>query len=173
MLWSDMTRRAEELETLIEHLKSALKEAEAALRLERMRKPEIGDYVRCPLTNFFGRVTKVTPRPHGRPWVEIAPYLADDLEAKRSLSLFDSWELIDPPEGSESDMPSAARVALPPIENISWPSRTQPPRKLHTRYLVRRPERVSKTPKLAARGAEPSLSLPWPGFGPRRPTNSK
>lgn len=130
-----MTRRCEELETLIDHLRTALREAEAALRLERMRRPEIGEYVRCPLTNFFGRVTKVTPRPHGRPWVEIAPYLAEDLEAKGSLSLFDSWELIDPPSERDRDKPFAGRVDLPPIESISWPSRTRMPQ---ARYIVRR-----------------------------------
>src|SRR3712207_6984421 len=50
------------------------------------------DFVRCPLTNFFGRVTKITPRPHGRPWIEIVPYLGPDLPGHSTMDLFDSWE---------------------------------------------------------------------------------
>lgn len=146
-----MTRRAEELEALIDHLRAALQEAEAALRLERMRKPEIGEYVRCPLTNFFGKVTKITPRPHGRPWVEIAPYLADDLEAKGSLSLFDSWELIDAPQETDRSEPFAGRFELPPIESIRWPSR---PRRPITRFFVRRRQ---KPGKVSERTPETSL----------------
>lgn len=141
-----MTRRSEELQDLIDHLRAALKEAEDALRLERLRKPEVGDYVRCPLTNFFGKVTKVTPRPHGRPWVEIAPYLADDLVAKGSLSLFDSWELIDAPREDERSKPFAGRVPLPPIESISWPSRARRP---PARYIVRRGQRLGKVSERA------------------------
>lgn len=140
-----MTRRAEELEALIDHLRTALKEAEAALRLEKERKPEVGDYVRCPLTNFFGKVKKVTPRPQGRPWVEIAPYLADELEAKGSLSLFDSWELIDPPRDGDGETPFAGRFTLPPIQSIAWPSRPRPTR---ARYIAGRPLKLDRVPEL-------------------------
>jgi hypothetical protein len=33
----------------------------------------------------------------GRAWIEITPYLTEDLAGKGTLDLFDSWELIDPP----------------------------------------------------------------------------
>src|SRR5690606_25928408 len=95
---NSMTKRIEELEAIVAQLRAALAEAEATLRREKSRLPEIGDFVRCPLTNFFGRVTKVTRRPHGRPWVEITPYLTHDLAGKSTLDLYDSWELIDPPQ---------------------------------------------------------------------------
>lgn len=50
-----------------------------------------------PATHFFGRVIKVAPRPKGRPWIEIVPYLGPNLPGHSSMDLFDSWELIDPP----------------------------------------------------------------------------
>ncbi len=78
-------------------MQAELQEAEAELEREKARLPAPGDFVRCPLTNFFGRVTKVTPRSHGRPWIEIVPYLGPDLPGHSTMDLFDSWELIDPP----------------------------------------------------------------------------
>jgi hypothetical protein len=98
---SSRTKRVAELEALAARLRVLLQDAEEELEREKARPPEIGDFVSCPLTNFFGRVTKVTPRPHGRPWVEIIPYLGKDLPGHASIDLFDSWELIDPPTGDD------------------------------------------------------------------------
>jgi len=94
---SSCTKRVAELEARIARLQAELQEAETELERERTRLPAPGDFVRCPLTNFFGRVTKVTPRPHGRPWIEIVPYLGLDLPGHSTMDLFDSWELIDSP----------------------------------------------------------------------------
>jgi hypothetical protein len=91
------TKRAAELEARVAKLRAELQEAEAALEFEKARMPIPGDFVRCPLTRFFGRVTKVTPRPNSRPWIEIVPYLGPNLPGHSSMDLFDSWELIDPP----------------------------------------------------------------------------
>jgi hypothetical protein len=91
------TKRVAELEARVAKLRAELQEAEAALEFEKTRMPAPGDFVRCPLTRFFGRVTKVTPRPNGRPWIEIVPYLGPNLPGHSSMDLFDSWELIDPP----------------------------------------------------------------------------
>ncbi|MFD0463085.1 hypothetical protein ACFQY9_15890 [Microvirga aerilata] len=55
------TKRIAELEALTARLRAELQEAEAELQREKARVPLPGDFVRCPLTNFFGRVTKVTP----------------------------------------------------------------------------------------------------------------
>ncbi|WP_201864482.1 hypothetical protein [Microvirga soli] len=94
---SSCTKRAAELEARIARLQAELQEAESELEREKSRLPAPGEFVRCPLTNFFGRVTKITPRPHGRPWVEIVPYLGPDLPGHSTMDLFDSWELIDAP----------------------------------------------------------------------------
>jgi hypothetical protein len=97
------TKRVAELEARIGRLRAELEASEAELQRERARLPEPGDFVRCPLTNFFGRVTRVTPRPQGRPWIEIVLYLSPGLAGHSTLDLFDSWELIDPPgEGASS-----------------------------------------------------------------------
>ena len=105
-----MTSDIKDLELLVARCRVALDEAEAALRVARSRQPEVGDFVRSPLTNFFGRVTKITSRPHGRPWVEITPYLTDDLMGKGTLDLYDSWELIDPPTSSSTLQRMPARL---------------------------------------------------------------
>jgi hypothetical protein len=131
-----MTKRIEELEAIIAQLRTALVEAEAALQKEKSRLPEIGDYVRCPLTNFFGRVTKVTPRPHGRPWVEITPYLTPDLMGTSTLDLFDSWELIDPPRTKDTARSPEEHYRLPPIESIAWPSKARTGHKFKARLIV-------------------------------------
>jgi hypothetical protein len=94
---SSCTKRVAELEARIARLQAELQEAEAELEREKARLPAPGDFVRCPLTNFFGRVTKITPRSHGRPWIEVVPYLGPDLPGHSTMDLFDSWELIDPP----------------------------------------------------------------------------
>jgi hypothetical protein len=91
------TKRAEELKARIDILRAQLREAEEELKREESRIPEIGDFVRCPLTGFFGQVTKITPRPHSRPWVEILLYLGEDLPGHAQIDLFGNWELIDRP----------------------------------------------------------------------------
>lgn len=91
------TRRVTELKARIDDLRAQLKDAEDALEREEHRTPEVDDFVRCPLTGFFGRVTKVTPRPYGPAWVEILLYLGDDLPGHAKIDLFGNWELIDPP----------------------------------------------------------------------------
>lgn len=96
---SSCTKRVTELEARIARLQAELQQAEAELEREKARLPAPGDFVRCPLTNFFGRVTRITPRPHGRPWIEIVPYLGPDLPGHSTMDLFESWELIDPPSG--------------------------------------------------------------------------
>ncbi len=96
---------------LLEEAEAALAEAEAALALARERVPAVGDFVRSTLTNFFGRVTKVVPRPHGRPWVEITPYLAPGLPGHSTLDLYEAWEIIDDPSQSEgAEVPTAAEI---------------------------------------------------------------
>jgi hypothetical protein len=102
------TKRVAELEALVARLRAELEEAEAELQRERSRVPVPGDFVRCPLTNFFGRVTKVTPRPIGRSWVEIILYLGPGLPGHSAMDLFDRWELIDPP-GRRQQRPLASR----------------------------------------------------------------
>lgn len=130
-----MTKRIEELEARISRLRDELRQAEAALAQELSRQPSIGDYVRCPLTNFFGRVTNVIPRPRGRPWVEIRPYLAEGLPGKGTLDLFENWEFIDPPD-NEEDWPFGSRNELP-IAPIAWPSKSQATgHRLKTRYYI-------------------------------------
>jgi hypothetical protein len=109
------TKRVAELEALVARLRAELEEAEAELQRERSRVPVPGDFVRCPLTNFFGRVTKVTPRPIGRSWVEIILYLGPGLPGHSAMDLFDRWELIDPP-GESSSVPS------PPDDTPRLPS---------------------------------------------------
>jgi len=105
------TKRVAELVARVAKLRAELQEAETALEFEKTRMPAPGDFVRCPLTQFFGRVTKVTPRPAGKPWVEIVPYLGPNLPGHSSMDLFDSWELIDPPsETAETDAEGSARL---------------------------------------------------------------
>jgi hypothetical protein len=105
-----MTRTIKDLEQLVARCRAALDEAETALLVAKSRQPQVGDFVRSPLTNFFGQVVKITPREHGRPWVEITPYLTDDLAGRGTLDLYDSWELIDPP---------AATLPYPPASITS------------------------------------------------------
>jgi hypothetical protein len=130
-----MTKRIEELEALIARLRDELRHAEAALWEEKSRQPAIDDYVRCPLTNFYGRVTKIVPRPHGKPWVEIRPYLAEGLPGSGTLDLYDNWELIDPP-GSADAFEFAGRSTEFPIAPIAWPSRPREPHRVKTKYYL-------------------------------------
>jgi hypothetical protein len=96
-LVAELRRTVEELEGLVAEQRTRLADAEAALEAERARVPEVGDFCRSTLTNFYGRVTKVTARPDGRAWVEINPYLTPTLPGRSTLDLFDAWELIDDP----------------------------------------------------------------------------
>ncbi|WP_262028959.1 hypothetical protein [Microvirga sp. Mcv34] len=112
---SPRTKRVAELVERIAKLRTELGEAEAALELEKTRVPAAGDFVRCPLTRFFGQVTKVTPRPNGRPWVEIVPYLGPNLPGHSSMDLFDSWELIDVPADDVSEANAEGSLKLPTI----------------------------------------------------------
>jgi hypothetical protein len=130
-----MTKRIEELEALIASLREELRHAEAALWEEKSRQPAIGDYVRCPLTNFHGRVTRIIPRPHGRPWVEIRPYLAEGLPGSGTLDLYDNWELMDAPEGGDT-FSFASRSNELPIASIAWPSKARDTHRVKTRYYL-------------------------------------
>ena len=121
------TQRAAELEARIAHLRAELEQAEAELERERTRLPAPGDFVRCPLTNFFGRVTKVTPRAHGRPWIEIIPYLGPDLPGHSAMDLYDSWELIDPPSSGTRAQESSRLPTIAPFMPMSRPALSRPP----------------------------------------------
>jgi hypothetical protein len=124
---SSCTKRVGELEARIARLQAELQEAEADLEREKARLPGPGDFVRCPLTNFFGRVTKVTPRPHGRPWIEIVPYLGPDLPGHSTMDLFDSWELIDAPSNvsvAQDDAGGSLRLpTIAPFMAVTKPAR--------------------------------------------------
>jgi hypothetical protein len=126
---SPSTKRVADLVERVAKLRAELQEAEAALEFEKTRMPSPGDFVRCPLTRFFGRVTKVTPRPNGRPWIEIIPYLGPDLPGHSSMDLFDSWELIDPPSdaseasaGGSAKFPTIAPFMPAPVALLGSPS---------------------------------------------------
>ncbi|WP_243368799.1 hypothetical protein [Microvirga solisilvae] len=98
---SHCTKRVAELKAEVERLRQQLRETEEALEREQARLPEIGEFVRCPLTGFFGQVTKITPRTYGRPWVEILLYLGKGMPGHVNIDLFGNWELMDQP--SEDD----------------------------------------------------------------------
>ncbi len=125
---ANCTKRVRELEALVARLQAALISAEDELQREKTRPPEVGEFVRCPLTNFFGRVTKVTPRPQGRAWIEILPYLTKDFPGHATMDLFDSWELIDSPCDLKDATPPAASSAsptgLPSVHSFEWPRNT-------------------------------------------------
>ncbi len=99
-LVAELRRTIEELESLVAEQRERLVQAEAALETERARVPAVGDFARSTLTNFYGRVTKVTARADGRAWVEINPYLTPTLPGRSTLDLFDAWEIIDDPADS-------------------------------------------------------------------------
>jgi hypothetical protein len=86
-----------DLRRLVEERRRSLAEAEAALEAALNRTPVVGDFVQSTLTHFYGRVSKVTTRPMGRPWVEITPYLTPTLPGRSTLDLYDDWEIIDDP----------------------------------------------------------------------------
>jgi hypothetical protein len=98
---AELRRSIAELEARLSEQRERLVEAEAALESERNRPPAIGEFARSTLTHFYGRITKVTPRPDGRAWVEINPYLTPTLPGRSTLDLFDAWELIDDPAASQ------------------------------------------------------------------------
>ena len=85
------------LEALVVQYRELLAEAEADLAREKTRLPQVGDFVRSTLTNFYGRVTNVIERASGRPWVEITPYLTEHLPGHSTLDLYDQWEIITAP----------------------------------------------------------------------------
>ena len=101
-----------ELKRLVEERRRLLAEAEATLEKALRRDPEIGDFVQSTLTRFYGRVTKVTSRPHGRPWVEITPYLAPTLPGRSSLDLFGDWEIIDDPTACDGSSPEPSGAEI-------------------------------------------------------------
>ena len=101
---SHCTKRVAELQAKVERLRAQLQEAEDQLRQEQTRWPQVGEFVRCPLTGFFGQVTKVTPRTYGRPWVEILLYLDKDMPGHTTIDLFANWELIDRPSEEAQDV---------------------------------------------------------------------
>ena len=100
---SHCTKRIAELQAKVERLRAELQETEEQLRYEQDRWPEIDEFVRCPLTGFFGQVTKVTPRPSGRPWVALLRSLGKDIPGHATIDRVANWELMDPPpdEGRE------------------------------------------------------------------------
>jgi hypothetical protein len=111
------------LETLVARYRALLAQAEAALEEAKNREPKVGDFVRSTLTSFYGCVTKVTARPRGRPWVEIKPYLTENLQGKSTLDLYEQWEIIDPPrapderrEASVVDITTRLAASLRKIE---------------------------------------------------------
>jgi len=89
--------KVKELEALVAHYRALLEEAEAALADAKSRDPQVGDFVRSTLTSFYGRVTRVIPRPSGKPWLEITPYLTADLPGTSTLDLYGDWEMIETP----------------------------------------------------------------------------
>ncbi len=95
---SQCTKRTAELRAKVERLRALLQEAEERLHYEQRRSPEIGEFVRCPLTGFFGQVTNVRQRPQGRPWVEVLLYLGKDMPGHTTIDLYENWELMDAPE---------------------------------------------------------------------------
>jgi hypothetical protein len=101
-LVADLRRSIADLEARAAEQRERLAEAEATLEAERNRPPTVGDFARSTLTHFYGRITKVTPRPDGRPWVEINPYLTPNLPGRSTLDLFDAWELIDDPAATDA-----------------------------------------------------------------------
>lgn len=118
-LVSERSRQVAEAEAALAEAEGALAQAEgalaesrAALVEARARLPAEGDFVRSTLTNFYGRVTKVIPRPGGRPWVEITPYLAPGLPGHSTMDLYEAWEIIDDPAtaGEPESEPTGAEI---------------------------------------------------------------
>lgn len=102
-----------ELEAAVERYRTLLAEAEAALEAAKTRTPRVGDFARSTLTNFYGRITKVSVRSSGQTWVEITPYLAPNLPGRNTLDLFEAWELIDEPVGGNAEaLPSHLEVVV-------------------------------------------------------------
>ena len=105
-----------------------LAQAEPALEAEKAKPPEVGEFARSTLTNFYGRITRVTARPDGRAWVEINPYLTPTLPGRSTLDLFDAWELIDDPaESNEADEATSIEIVSELTRNLAAFQPTQPP----------------------------------------------
>ena len=111
-LVSERSRQVAEAEVALAEAECALAKAEASLAEAKARLPAEGDFVRSTLTNFYGRVTKVIPRPGGRPWVEITPYLAPGLPGHSTMDLYEAWEIIDDPAaaGEPESEPTGAEI---------------------------------------------------------------
>jgi hypothetical protein len=127
-LAEELRRTIGELETLVAEQRQRLAQAEAALEAEKAKPPEVGDFARSTLTNFYGRITRVTPRPDGRAWVEINPYLTPTLPGRSTLDLFDAWELIDDPaEAVEAEEATSVEIVSELTRNLAAFHPTQPP----------------------------------------------
>ena len=100
---SHCTKRVAELRAKVERLRAQLQEAEDQLRQEQTRCAHVREFVRCPLTGFFGPVTKITPRTYGRPWVANLLYLDKDMPGHTTIDLFANWELMDQPSEATQD----------------------------------------------------------------------
>src|SRR4051794_4174800 len=119
-LVEELRRSIADLEARIAEQRERLAEVEAVLEAERNRPPTIGDFARSTLTHFYGRITKVMPRPDGRAWVEINPSLPPTLPGRSTLDLFDAWELIDDPAETEGvDEDTGVAIVAPPTETLA------------------------------------------------------
>jgi hypothetical protein len=108
---SDTMPNVSELRDLVAERRRLLAEAEAALAAALTREPAVGDFARSTLTHFYGRVTKVTARRSGRPFIEITPYLTPTMPGRGTLDLYDAWELIDDPSRDVVAAPAEATGA--------------------------------------------------------------
>jgi hypothetical protein len=135
-----------ELQALVMEQRQRLAQAEAALEAEKAKPPEPGEFARSTLTNFYGRITRVTPRPDGRAWVEINPYLTPTLPGRSTLDLFDAWELIDDPaEADESEESTSVEIVSELTRTLAAFQPTMPP-------LLSGPATDSARPRAAAPG---------------------
>jgi len=129
-LVEELQRSIADLEARISEQREQLAEAEALLEAERNRPPRIGDFARSTLTHFYGRITKVTPRPDGRAWVEINPYLTPTLPGRSTLDLFDAWELIDDPATEGNDEDTGVAIVTRLTETLAMFRPAPPPQAL-------------------------------------------
>jgi hypothetical protein len=127
-LADELRRTIGELETLVAEQRQRLAQTEEALEAERAKPPEVGEFARSTLTNFYGRITRVTPRPDGRAWVEINPYLTPTLPGRSTLDLFDAWELIDDPaEANQADEATSIEIVSELTRNLAAAFQPPPP----------------------------------------------
>lgn len=139
------------LEAGLAEERERLAEAEAGLEAERSRLPEVGEFARSTLTHFYGRITRVTPRPGGRAWVEINPYLTPTMPGRSTLDLFEAWELIDDPAGDGAPEPGAEPTGVEIVTQLTQ------------NLAMARPATLpaASTPSLSApSGSAPALPAP-------------